>query len=81
MLAATSGDQPPFTVTADSGYSIAMGGTCGGTLLGNTYTTAAASHNCTVEASFALITRTVTPSAGANGTISPSSAQVVALGS
>ena len=69
-----------FTVTADAGYSVAMGGSCGGTLAGNTYTTAPASHNCTVEATFALITRTVTPSAGAHGSISPSAPQVVPRG-
>jgi len=36
--------------------------------------------DCTVEATFTLITFTVTPSASANGSISPSSPQLVPLG-
>jgi len=43
-----------FTVTPKLGYSIAsVGGTCGGALSGNTYTTHAITANCTVTASFA----------------------------
>jgi hypothetical protein len=73
-----------FTLTPSSGYQIdAVGGTCGGTLSGSTYTTAAVTQDCTVTASFAELpatTYTVTPSAGTGGSISPSSAQTVEEG-
>ncbi len=69
-----------FTVTPSAGYTASVGGTCGGTLSGTTYTTNAVTANCTVIASFAINTYTVTPSAGANGTISPSTPQTVASG-
>jgi hypothetical protein len=69
---------PSFTVTPSTGYHIAsVNGTCGGTLVGNTYTTNAVTANCTVGASFAVNTYTVTPSAGAGGSISPSTPQTV----
>ena len=49
-----------FTVTPDSGYEIAaVGGTCGGSLSGNTYTTNAITAACTVVATFALLNQTV----------------------
>jgi|GEM_PF-3122320 len=41
-----------FTVTPSSGYSVNMGGTCGGNLTGTTYTTLAVGQDCTVAASF-----------------------------
>ena len=69
-----------FTVTPNAGYTASVGGTCGGALVGNTYTTNAITANCTVAASFSQITFTVTPSAGANGTIAPSTPQTVAQG-
>ena len=70
-----------FTITADAGYSAVVGGTCGGTLAGNTYTTAPATGNCTVEATFTLLpTATVTPSAGPNGSITPSTPQTLLQG-
>ena len=47
---------------------------------GNTYTTNAVTAACTVEASFTQITYDVTPSAGANGSISPATAQAIAQG-
>ena len=48
-----SGATTEFTVTPNSDYSIAnVGGTCGGTLSGNTYTTKPVTANCTVVASF-----------------------------
>jgi hypothetical protein len=52
---------------------------CSGTLSGNIYTTGAVTANCTVSVSFEedTGTHTVTPSAGANGSISPSSPQTV----
>ncbi len=67
-----------FTLTPGTGYHIAsVGGTCGGTLSGITYTTAAVTADCTVAASFAIDTFTVTPSAGTGGSISPSIPQTV----
>ena len=69
-----------FTVTPNTGYTATMGGTCGGTLSGNTYTTSAIHSNCTVTASFTAPPYTVTASAGANGNISPSGAVSVNSG-
>jgi RHS repeat-associated protein len=66
-----------FTVTPNSGYQIASVTGCGGTLSGTTFTTAPVTAACTVSATFSAITYTVTPSAGAGGTISPSTAQTV----
>jgi hypothetical protein len=74
------GDAAVFAVTPNPGYTAAVGGTCGGTLAGNAYTTNAIVGPCTVAATFTQITHTVTPGAGANGTISPSVPQTVAQG-
>ena len=41
-----------FTVTPNSGYVASVGGSCGGTLVGNTYTTTAINAACSVDASF-----------------------------
>lgn len=57
----TSGNTTTFTVTPDTGYTIAsVGGTCGGNLSGTTYTTSAITAACTVVASFNLTTYSVT---------------------
>ncbi|MDR3738107.1 MAG: RHS repeat-associated core domain-containing protein [Terracidiphilus sp.] len=45
-----------FTVTASSGYQIASVTGCGGVLSGTTYTTGPITANCTVTASFSLVT-------------------------
>ena len=66
-----------FTVMPNTGYVANVGGTCGGALVGTTYTTNPITANCTVVASFALSTYTVTPSAGGNGTITPNTPQTV----
>jgi len=67
-----------FTVTPNTGYYIAsVTGTCGGSLAGNTYTTNAVTANCTVIANFTINTFTVTPSAGAGGSMNPSTPQTV----
>jgi trimeric autotransporter adhesin len=47
-----SGATSVFTVTAASGYTASVAGTCGGSLVGTTYTTAPVTANCTVVASF-----------------------------
>jgi hypothetical protein len=47
-----SGSTAQFTVTPATGYVTSVGGTCGGTLSGNIYTTSQIVANCTVVASF-----------------------------
>jgi hypothetical protein len=48
-----AGSSTTFTVTPDSGFQIAsVSGSCPGSLTDNTYTTAAITQNCTVEAVF-----------------------------
>ena len=75
------GSTTTFTVTPSANYAAVMGGTCGGTLVGTTYTTNAIIAPCTVSATFTLNGYAVTPSAGANGTISPATPQTVNYGS
>jgi uncharacterized repeat protein (TIGR01451 family)/fimbrial isopeptide formation D2 family protein len=65
-----------FTVTPNSGYSIASVAGCGGSLSGNTFTTAAINGACSVTASFSANTYTVTASAGSGGSITPPSQSV-----
>ncbi|HST29134.1 MAG TPA: S8 family serine peptidase [Rudaea sp.] len=76
-----------FTLAATSGYHIdTVGGTCGGNLVGNLFTTNAVTADCTVIANFALdavVTHLVTPSVGTDpswGTISPDTQQTVGDG-
>jgi hypothetical protein len=47
-----SGSTQQFTVTPNSGYTASVGGTCGGSLVGNTFTTNSITANCTVTAAF-----------------------------
>jgi len=48
-----SGKTGVFTLAPNTGYGISsVGGTCRGTLAGNTYTTRATNTDCTVEAAF-----------------------------
>ncbi|UXD89407.1 integrin [Thalassolituus hydrocarboniclasticus] len=61
---------------AESGYRIDDVSGCDGTLQGSTYTTGAITADCTVEASF-MRTHRVAVNAGAGGSISPDTAQVV----
>jgi len=68
-------------VTPSNGTFVpSVGGTCGGSLVGTTYTTNPLTGPCTVVASFSAITYAVTPSAGANGVITPSTVQNVTSG-
>ena len=69
-----------FTLTPSAGYAASVTGSCGGTLLGNTFTTSPITARCSVNATFTQITYAVTPNAGANGVISPNSAQTIAQG-
>jgi len=56
-----------YTVNANAGYIPTMSGTCGGVLSGSyptyTYTTSAITADCTVIATFNLMTGSITPSA------------------
>lgn len=71
-------DTLSFSITPDIGYSIgATTGTCGGTLVGNTFTTNSISADCTVIANFTPNTYTVTLLTGSNGAISPNTPQAV----
>ena len=66
-----------FTATPTVGYYLASVSGCGATYSGNIITTAPVTANCTVSAVFAINTYTINPSAGSNGTISPSTLQTV----
>jgi hypothetical protein len=73
------GSRRTFTITPSKGYRTVtpVGGTCGGSLSGSTYTTEPVNADCTVSPSFARVQSTVTPSAGPNGTILPATPQLV----
>ena len=73
------GQTTAFTVTPDQHYQIADVSGCGGSLTGDTYTTGPITADCTVSATFAIVTHTVTPDAGdgSEGTIEPSTPQTV----
>ncbi|HEY0634612.1 MAG TPA: FG-GAP-like repeat-containing protein, partial [Gammaproteobacteria bacterium] len=65
-------------VYPNTGYSLeAVTGTCGGSLVGNTYTTAPITVDCTVIANF-MPSYTVSTTSGVGGTISPPS-QIVSF--
>jgi YVTN family beta-propeller protein len=49
-----AGSSTMFTITPNSGYSASVSGSCGGTLVGSTYTTNMVTANCTVIANFTL---------------------------
>jgi beta-propeller repeat-containing protein len=67
-----------FTLTTDVGYAASVGGTCAaGSLAGNTYTTGAATADCTVTFSSALKQLTVTPTGDGHVNISPSTPHTV----
>ena len=70
------GETASFTVTANTGYSIGSVSGCGGSLTGNTYTTAAITTACTVSATFTINSYTITATAGEGGSITPPSQTV-----
>ena len=70
------GEQATLTVTAAANYHVDTVEGCGGTLAGDTYTTAPVTADCVVTASFTIDTHTVTGSAGANGSVSPATQDV-----
>jgi len=72
------GETATFTITPDAGYSIdSVGGTCGGSLAGDQYTTDPVIADCSVEASFKINNYTVTPMAGTGGSIDPNTPQTI----
>ena len=76
------GDDPAFTITPNANYhvlDVLVDGSSVGAVTSYTFTNVAANH--TIAASFAIDTRTITASAGANGTISPTGSVVVNYGS
>jgi hypothetical protein len=77
-----SGGSQTFNITPAANYHIAsvlVDGNSVGTPASYTFNGVTANH--TISASFAIDTRTITSSAGANGSISPSGAVVVNYGS
>ena len=73
-----AGATQAFTVTPDSGYSVQSVSGCGGTWTGsNPYTTAPITADCTVTSSFVINQYTLSYSAGANGSITGASPQMV----
>jgi len=82
------GGTTSFTVTPDAGYAASITDNCatggaqtGGTLVGTTYTTNAIAQDCTISFSFTNSgVATVTPTVGANGSITPNTAQTVLTG-
>ena len=75
------GAEQAFTITPDPGYRIEdvlVDGVSVGPVTIYAFTAVTADH--TIHASFAIATFTITPSAGANGIISPGTPQTVAYG-
>ncbi|MFC1725510.1 FISUMP domain-containing protein [candidate division KSB1 bacterium] len=77
-----SGSSQTFTITPNSGYSIAsvsVDGVSQGAISSYTFSNVTADH--TISATFAINTYTITSSAGTGGTISPSGTVTVNSGS
>lgn len=77
-----SGGSVGFTATPNSGYVVDQW-LVGGSVVqtgGTTYTVSNVTANKTVQVTFKAVTYSVTPSAGANGSISPNTVQTVASG-
>src|SRR5262245_34952866 len=73
-----TGETATFTIAANVGYTVTVGGSCpAGSFVGVLYTTGPITADCTVAPAFSVAQFTVTPSAGAGGTIAPSTAQTV----
>jgi len=78
--AADGGASALCTVTPNTGFKPASVTGCGGTLNGTSFTTGPISADCSVTASFAALTFTVTPAVTGSGTLSPASSQMVSYG-
>ncbi|HDY7831464.1 TPA: hypothetical protein RQK25_003304 [Vibrio vulnificus] len=66
------GEQSTVSLNPHEGFSLHSATGCGGTLAGNSYTIAAMSENCVINAVFTPTVYTVTASASNGGAISPS---------
>src|ERR1041384_5132036 len=80
-VAVLYGSDQGFTITPSTGYHVAdvtVDGGSIGAVTTHTFTNVIANH--TIDASFAIDTLTITASAGANGSISPSGAVAVVYG-
>jgi hypothetical protein len=77
-----SGSNQAFTATPNSGYSVNIWSVNGATVQtgGNNYTLTNITTNSTVTVSFKVTQYTVTPTSGGNGSITPSSPQLVNSG-
>ena len=69
-------DSTSFTVVPDSGFAVGTIRGCGGNLVGNTYTTAPITNDCSVTASFVAVYM-VSAIAGPNGSVDPASIAVI----
>ncbi|WP_111642532.1 WD40/YVTN/BNR-like repeat-containing protein [Marinimicrobium alkaliphilum] len=72
----TQGATATFTVTPESNHTLISVSGCGGSLSGNTYTTGPITGTCTLTATFALQTYTVTTNVTAGGSVTPGNASV-----
>ena len=76
-----SGGSQTFTIAPNSGYhivNVVADSTSLGAVTSHTFSSVTANH--TISATFAIDTFTITPSAGAHGSISPATAQLVDYG-
>ncbi|MET4580037.1 IPTL-CTERM sorting domain-containing protein [Ottowia thiooxydans] len=81
-----AGATQTFTLSTVAGWEIDQVTGCGGTLTGTTYTTAPATADCRVLATFKPksvepTSYTITPGSGPNGTIDPATPQTAVAGS
>lgn len=76
-VSVSHGASTSLTLTPEANYTLAHVTGCNGSLSGMTYTTGPITSNCTVTATFAAITFTVTGNAGAGGSITPGSVTVI----
>jgi len=63
------GETTSFSITPDPGYQLDSISGCGGSLVDTTYTTAPATQDCTVTASFSLLTHMLSLTVSGLGTV------------
>ncbi|MBB6096248.1 hypothetical protein HNQ60_005170 [Povalibacter uvarum] len=68
-IAVPAGERAAFTLSPETGFSIDGASGCGGTLNGNTYTTAAITTACSISAAFKRIQYAVAVNASVGGTV------------